>query len=127
MLVIQLMELEVRKEGNVSVPVHSVESDSYTFLATDVMSSLRNATDGVSALTLLCTPLSFSIDCNSRFSLSLSFQADVVYNNDLLIAVKILREVLLREKAGKSFDLSNTQDRYFMENMLHVTSRILGR
>lgn len=47
------------------------------------------------------------------------------YSNDLLMAVRILREVLQREKMGQSFDLTNTKDRYFLENLVEITSSIL--
>lgn len=48
-----------------------------------------------------------------------------MYKNDLLMAVKILHEILQREKIGQSFDLTNTKDRYFLENLIHITSDVL--
>lgn len=49
-----------------------------------------------------------------------------MYRNDLLIALRILRQILLREKVGQAFDLTHTQDLYFMENLVDVTSFVLN-
>lgn len=69
--------------------------------------------------------------CTSSSSCIIScwsvMQVQVTYANDLLLTVKILKEVLMREKEGKSFDLTNTRDRYFLQNIVNITSHILGR
>ncbi|KAF6018704.1 CELSR1 [Bugula neritina] len=93
-----LVELEGRREGNSSEPVVPVTSSRYTFLATHIISSLKNATQ----------------------------QVEKLYRNDLLIALRILRQILLREKVGQAFDLTHTQDLYFMENLVDVTSFVLN-
>ena len=48
-----------------------------------------------------------------------------MYRNDLLMTVKILHEILQREKISQSFGQTYTQSRYFLDNLVHITSDIL--